>query len=250
MAQLRLYDNPAVRHQSAVRIVMRKLHAMDAVLTMHASNHTNTSIRDAKGVIQQCLDHAHRCQTTASLLGVEGTAMRSYWSAFRAMNRSDLAFHGRSRRPPRDCINAMLSFGYTLLASEVTGHLHALGLDPLVGFYHTMRSNRASLALDLMEPLRHLLIDRLVLRAVNRHEVRETHFAPADATAGVRFTSEGLPKFLALYEAALADDQPKWSEHATGLDPRGDRSGRDLIQSTAQHLHRRLHAAAEQQAAA
>ena len=88
----------------------------------------------------------------------------------------DFPFNGRNRRPPKDKVNALLSFVYTLLNHEVQSALETVGLDPYVGFLHTDRPGRASLALDMMEELRAYLADRLVLSLINRKQISSKGF--------------------------------------------------------------------------
>lgn len=108
------------------------------------------------------------------LRGIEGDAANNYFSIFDQMivsQRNDFPFNGRNRRPPKDKVNALLSFVYTLLAHDIQSALESVGLDPYVGFLHTDRPGRASLALDLMEELRAYLADRLVLSLINRKQI-------------------------------------------------------------------------------
>lgn len=113
------------------------------------------------------------------LRGLEGDAANAYFSLFGKMITTGdeaFSFHGRNRRPPKDRVNCMLSFTYTLLAHEVQSALDTVGLDPYVGFMHTDRPGRASLALDMMEELRGFLADRLVLSLINRRQVSANDF--------------------------------------------------------------------------
>lgn len=108
--------------------------------------------------------------TRSELMGIEGIAAKAYFGAFPQMilrNEETFVFDGRTRRPPLDPVNAMLSFAYTLLGNEITGALEAVGLDPAVGFLHTVRPGRTSLALDLLEELRAPLADRFVVTQIN-----------------------------------------------------------------------------------
>ena len=108
------------------------------------------------------------------MCGIEGEAATTYFSVFDQMIISqceDFPFNGRNRRPPKDKVNALLSFVYTLLNHEVQSALETVGLDPYVGFLHTDRPGRASLALDMMEELRAYLADRLVLSLINRKQI-------------------------------------------------------------------------------
>lgn len=117
------------------------------------------------------------------LRGLEGEAAQAYFGVFDQMIRSDHAafrFTGRSRRPPLDAVNALLSFLYTLLTHDCRSALESVGLDPAVGFLHRDRPGRPSLALDLVEEFRALLADRLVLSLINRKQVTERDFRRMD----------------------------------------------------------------------
>ena len=113
------------------------------------------------------------------LRGEEGHAANTYFEVFNHLilhQKDDFPFNGRSRRPPKDEVNAMLSFVYTLIANDVAAALESVGLDPYVGFMHTLRPGRTSLALDMMEELRAYLGDRLVLSMINRKQVTKKDF--------------------------------------------------------------------------
>ena len=113
------------------------------------------------------------------LRGEEGHAANTYFDVFNHLilhQKDDFPFNGRSRRPPKDEVNAMLSFVYTLIANDVAAALESVGLDPYVGFMHTLRPGRTSLALDMMEELRAYLGDRLVLSMINRKQVTKKDF--------------------------------------------------------------------------
>ncbi len=113
------------------------------------------------------------------LRGEEGNAANTYFDVFDHLilhQKDDFPFNGRSRRPPKDEVNAMLSFVYTLIANDMAAALESVGLDPYVGFRHTLRPGRISLALDMMEELRAYLGDRLVLSMINRKQVTKKDF--------------------------------------------------------------------------
>lgn len=120
-----------------------------------------------------------KCEKMDTLRGVEGDAANAYFSLFGQMITSKeniFAFNGRNRRPPKDPTNCLLSFVYTLLAHECQSALETVGLDPYVGFMHTDRPGRISLALDIMEEFRGYLADRLVLSLINRGQVTANDF--------------------------------------------------------------------------
>ncbi|TLS67629.1 type I-C CRISPR-associated endonuclease Cas1 [Mariprofundus erugo] len=113
------------------------------------------------------------------LRGIEGQAAREYFDSFNALlrhNQDAFAMKGRNRRPPRDRINALLSFLYALLANECVSAVESVGLDPQVGYLHTLRPGRPGLALDLMEEFRPLLADRLALTLINRQQIKPDDF--------------------------------------------------------------------------
>lgn len=118
-----------------------------------------------------------------SLRGIEGNVASEYFEVFDALilsQKSDFYFHGRSRRPPLDNVNAMLSFMYTILANDTASALSSVGLDPFVGFLHRDRPGRRSLALDLVEELRAPMVDRFVLTLVNAKQVKASDFVKQD----------------------------------------------------------------------
>ncbi|MGT2907405.1 type I-C CRISPR-associated endonuclease Cas1c [Streptococcus dentiloxodontae] len=114
-----------------------------------------------------------------TLLGIEGQAANHYFRAFNDLVLTDketFRFNGRTRRPPLDCVNALLSFGYSLLTYECQSALEAVGLDSYVGFYHTDRPGRASLALDLVEEFRSYIVDRFVFSLINKRQLTRKDF--------------------------------------------------------------------------
>jgi CRISPR-associated protein Cas1 len=141
------------------------------------------------------------------LLGIEGNLAAYYFASFKHLIRpkavSDLAFdfNARNRRPPRDPVNAMLSFGYSMLAKECAVALAATGLDPFWGFYHQPRHGRPALALDLMEEFRPLIVDSAVISAINMGVVRDGDFE--FGSNGCMLTASGRKAFLKTYENRL-----------------------------------------------
>ncbi len=126
---------------------------------------------------------ASRSTSIEEARGHEGLAGQAYFSVFESMilgDRGAFPFGGRSRRPPLDRVNALLSFVYALLRHDIESALESTGLDPAVGFLHTDRPGRPSLALDMMEELRSALADRLVLTLINRRQVQAEGFTQQD----------------------------------------------------------------------
>ncbi|EKN66248.1 type I-C CRISPR-associated endonuclease Cas1c [Schinkia azotoformans] len=142
------------------------------------------------------------CDDLERLRGLEGQAAISYNRIFNQMilqQKDDFYFHSRSRRPPLDNVNAMLSFAYTLLANDVASALEGVGLDAYVGFLHRDRPGRVSLALDVMEELRGVYADRFVLSLINKKVVNKDDFYRKENGA-VIMTEEARKKFLAAWQ--------------------------------------------------
>lgn len=147
------------------------------------------------------------CSNLESLRGWEGQAAIAYNKIFDQMilqQKDDFYFNIRSRRPPKDNVNAMLSFAYILLANDVTSALETVGLDAYVGFLHRDRPGRASLALDVMEELRGVYADKFVLTLINNKVVKDTDFVKKENGA-VIMKEEARKKFLAAWQKRKQD---------------------------------------------
>lgn len=138
-----------------------------------------TALREAANALATSLSRLPGADTLDVVRGLEGEAARRYFEHFDRMirvNQETFRFRGRTRRPPQDPINALLSFLYTLLRADYVAAAEGVGLDPQVGFLHEVRPGRPALALDLMEELRPILADRLALTLINRRQVTPDDF--------------------------------------------------------------------------
>lgn len=167
----------------AKNCILGKLCNARAVLKRAIRDHAMCiDVEQLQVVSQALLDSAEKVRMATApdeLRGYEGTAASQYfgvWDELILQQKDVFYLHTRNRRPPTDACNAMLSFVYTILGNDVAAALEAAGLDPYVGFLHTDRPGRASLALDLMEELRPVLADRFVLTLINRQMVKATGF--------------------------------------------------------------------------
>lgn len=177
--------------------------ARDYPLRVDAEKFKNVSDK-----LKMSLIRLDDCMTTAEMRGVEGEAAKWYFSVFDDMilqQKEDFYFHERNRRPPLDNMNAMMSFIYTLLAGNCASALEAVGLDPYVGFLHTDRPGRASLALDLMEELRPVLADRFVISLVNKRIVSNDSFIKRENGA-VMMTDEAKKIILNSWQSKKAEE--------------------------------------------
>jgi len=162
-------------------------------------------LRRLKHLAQQ----AQEAEALDELLGIEGTAARLYFEHFTGMVKVEdeatrlpaFDLQGRNRRPPRDPVNALLSFAYSLLAKDLTIVCHAIGFDPFIGFYHQPRFGRPALALDLMEGFRPLVADSAVLSAINTRMVTESDFIRVGPA--VALTPGGRKGFIRAFEQRI-----------------------------------------------
>lgn len=151
--------------------------------------------------LEQAIAPINQTASIDSLRGLEGAGSAAYFGCFGLLLRSqDFTFKTRNRRPPKDPVNALLSLGYALLRHDVQSALNIVGFDPYLGYLHTTRYGRPSLALDLMEEFRPLVVDAVVLTAINRQVVVRESFETEPVSGAVSLTREGLRAFLRLYE--------------------------------------------------
>lgn len=167
----------------ARHVVAGKLQNARNTLMRAARETSNQGDRNALSmaakVHAEAIANTEKVKDLDKLRGIEGYAAKTYFGAFTNMvrtNRSSFTFTERSRRPPRDPINALLSFVYTLLSNECIAACEGVGLDPQMGFLHALRPGKPALALDLMEELRTPIADRLVLTLINRGQIKPDDF--------------------------------------------------------------------------
>jgi CRISPR-associated protein Cas1 len=153
--------------------------------------------------LKHLAEDARRAPKLESLLGTEGTAARLYFGRFSTMLREDFGFDfdGRNRRPPRDPVNCLLSYLYSLLVKDLSAICYGIGFDPYIGFFHRPRFGRPALALDLAEEFRPLIADSVAVNVINNREVRPSSFLVR--AGGVSLTPEGRRAVIAAYERRL-----------------------------------------------
>ncbi len=190
--QYRMADDEVATRAIAANIVSGKLAncrvVMNRALRDHAGKIDSDAIKGASSTINRLIDELPRAADGNAVRGFEGMAAAEYFGIFENLivdQKEDFQFHERSRRPPLDPVNALLSFVYTLIAHDVRSALETVGLDPAVGFLHRDRPGRPGLALDLMEEFRPVIADRLVLSLINRRQVNARGFKRAENGAVV-----------------------------------------------------------------
>ncbi len=198
-------------------IVLGKIANQRAVLMRGLRDYGEELLPDRRGALADAIDRLGQILRRANLAtegvdalrGDEGEAASFYFGVFDDLIRipdPTLRFHVRSRRPPLDAVNALLSFLYTLLTHDCRSAAESVGLDPAVGFLHRDRPGRPSLALDLMEELRPILADRLVLSLVNRRQIGPRDFETRDGGA-VLLNDEGRRTVLTAWQERKKEER-------------------------------------------
>jgi CRISPR-associated protein Cas1 len=205
-AQFRASEDPAASLRLARRFVRNKIANCRTLLRRNHPEAPEATLREMNALA----DATEDATGIPGLLGVEGNAARLYFQAFPALlrpsadERLTFDFAVRTRRPPKDPVNALLSFAYSLLAKDMAVTARAVGLDPFLGFYHQPRHGRPALALDLMEEFRPIIADSVVLNAINTGVVASTDFVRS--SLGVALKTEGRRRFMQAYERRLEEE--------------------------------------------
>jgi CRISPR-associated protein Cas1 len=199
-------DNEAERLPVAISFLLGKLYNCRKVLERGIRDHgmlvNVEALTGASNSLRETIKLLPKCQSTADLMGFEGSAAKIYFGVFDHLilhQKEGFRFEERNRRPPLDNMNSLLSFLYTLLTNEVVSALETVGLDPFMGFLHRDRPGRPSLALDLMEELRPVMADRLALSLVNRKQVTSKGFTKKES-GGILMDDETRKTILTAWQ--------------------------------------------------
>jgi len=198
-AQFQTADNKQRSLELARQFVVGKIANSRTLLRRNA-----TQVEETVTALKRLADKAATAPAMEMLLGIEGAAAAAYFSRFSLLLKdkaSEFDWDNQNRRPPRDPINGMLSLGYALLAKQFTIISQSVGLDPYLGFYHQPKYGKPALALDLMEEFRPIIVDSIVLTALNTGELASGDFvSQLDAVA---LTEKGRRTFLGAFERRL-----------------------------------------------
>ena len=200
--QYRTADNPGQCCQISRTMIFGKLFnarwSIERTRRDHALRVDSEKLSSVSKQIYGLLSQVKEATAPDELRGLEGVGASAYFGVFDEMilgDKETFSFQGRSRRPPLDAVNAMLSFAYSLLAHDCASALESVGLDSYVGFLHRDRPGRTSLALDLMEELRPCMADRFVLTLINSRHVKASDFLHMESGA-ILLTEDGRKTFL------------------------------------------------------
>lgn len=196
--------DPLFKIRFARSIVRGKIANQKRLIQRFAHNHPSIDYKRHLTELNWLQDAINRKNSISGLIGIEGQATAIYFSAYGKLFQDKIQFTRRTRRPPKDPINSLLGLGYTILGNEYLSLLSATGFDPYLSFYHTISYGRPSLALDLVEELRHPLIDMLVLELISRGILKVEDFN--EVQDGFYLTAQGRKAFFTHYERRMTQE--------------------------------------------
>lgn len=204
--QYKLCDNEKASTKIAANIISAKLYNSNSVIKRAISDHALRldvdRFENVSSALKNASVSAFVCNDKDTLRGLEGEAASQYFSVFDDMilqQKDDFYYKSRSRRPPMDNVNAMLSFSYSMLTSMCVSALEAVGLDAYAGFFHTERAGRCSLALDMVEEFRECFADRFVLSMINKKMISYSDFESKE-NGSVLLTDKSRKTFLSAWQ--------------------------------------------------
>ena len=233
LAQVALTGDHERRARLAASLVGAKIRGQIHVLTRIARRDEAVHVADTTAHMHAWRRSLAGARTLDEIMGIEGACSNAYFDALAGCVPADVTFDGRSRRPPRDLPNAALSYGYAILLPECVGALHAAGLEPSLGVAHAPTNKRPSLALDLMEQFRPLLVDQTVMALLRTRKLRPEHGVVETEAGGVWLGGDGKKILVDAYEAAC-------QRAVTGALPGYSGSWRRHIAHSAQMLARAI----------
>ena len=201
IAQFRTYDDVKKRTHLAKMMIDGKIKNCRTLLRRNSDDVKDSSLKELKRLSEK----VRRCRSMESLLGLEGGAARIYFMNFSTMIKSEMRgtfdMKSRNKRPPKDPVNTLLSFCYSMLSKDMTITGIMVGLDPYLGFYHTPKYGRPAFGLDLMEEFRPLVADSVVISCINNEEIRKEDFIIRGNM--VSLNKDGRKKLIRCYERRM-----------------------------------------------
>lgn len=208
--QAKLIDTPLAL-QLSKKIIKSKIHNQIVVMKRYARSR-EMDVEPELAQMKIAQNKVDLCEDVTQLMGYEGIAARNYFKALGRLVEPDFKFECRSRRPPKDEFNSMLSLGYSILLNETYGKIEAKGLHPYFGFMHQGREKHPTLASDLMEEWRPVIVDSMVMSLVNGHEMKLEHFYTDMDQPGIFITKDGMKIFINKMEAKLRTENKYLTE--------------------------------------
>lgn len=200
--QVHMSENEEDKLIFSKKIIENKIHNQRVLLTRYARN-SDSNISDKVKAIKIHEKKIQQCSSIEQIMGYEGNASRQYFSALSNMIADEFKFKGRSKRPPKDPFNSMISLGYTILLYEIMGEIENRGLSPYIGFMHKDAENHPTLASDLLEEWRAVIVDATVMSLIQGNEIQLEEFQKDQDTGAVIIGKKGINIFLKKLEKKL-----------------------------------------------
>lgn len=204
--QYRIADDEKRALSISQNMILGKLYnsywVLNRMLRDHSERVVEADFQKTMTEVKNAQNLSQKCESMDSLRGIEGTAAVAYFDRMDDMilrDKEHFYFRGRNKRPPMDNVNALLSFTYSILANDCASALESVGLDSYVGFMHTDRPGRKSLALDIMEELRPCMADRFVLTLINNKIIQNSDFE-VEQDGAVRLCNDSRKKFFKAWQ--------------------------------------------------
>lgn len=199
--QARLYDTP-FSLELGKKIIRAKIRNQMTVLRRYART-SAADIHQDENMMQNCLKKIEQTENASQLMGYEGTAAKAYFSGLSKCILPEFQFSGRSRRPPKDPFNSLISLGYSILMNEIYGDLESKGLNPYFGFLHRDAEKHPTLCSDLMEEWRAVIVDATAMSMINGKEIHKNEFSYDEETGEWYLSRECLKKYLTKLEQKM-----------------------------------------------
>ena len=206
LAQYRACHDEALCLELAKTMIKGKISNMRTFLLRYNRARPDSSLEEAAGQLEKLAGKTGTVQGKDSLRGIEGAASRAYFQVFGRLlgEKVSFDFKRRNRRPPKDPVNALLSFGYSLLVKEAVAVCQSVGLDPYLGFFHSMVYGRPALALDLVEEFRTIIVDSVVTTCLNKGIINPEHFE--ERLGGCFLNEAGRKRFFSAYQGRMNEE--------------------------------------------
>jgi CRISPR-associated protein Cas1 len=217
LEQFKKYWDDDFRVNVSREIVTGKIKNCLNIIRLFSYNHPETDFKAETTGLKTTLSSVESADAIGQLLGLEGSAAKTYFDAFGKMLIGEFSFPGRRKRPPTDPVNALLSLSYTMIFNEISSLLDGLGFDPYLGYFHSVDYGRASLAADLVEEFRAPIADRLTLNLVNNRIFIQEDFYTNPKNGGVYLNRDALKRYFVEYETMLNHEfiHPATNENTT-----------------------------------
>ncbi len=200
--QVYLSDQEEMRVQFSKKIILNKIHNQRVLLTRYQRS-TGKNIQENIQAIKIHENKISHCTNIEQIMGYEGSAARQYFAALSKMIKEDFKFSGRNKRPPRDAFNSMISLGYTILMYEIMGEIENRGITPYIGFMHKDIERHPTLASDLLEEWRAVIVDATVMSMIQGNEISINEFSKDEETGAVIISKNGVNLFIKKLEKKL-----------------------------------------------